>query len=219
MGSLNRRTLFGAAAIGVPALAMPAAVAADNRDARLIALGEQDGRLYEQFVAASARTKAAYARYQARLPKPSPVLTITRSDAFRFGAALYGQVGRSLTQRDRDWLSTWLEQTHLRSGNHSLVEGRARDLIAAYDEDDRTERRVSVATGLRAASVAEGELYERLTEVEGQIVALPCHTMDGARVKARIARRYNQPDEDDQQDWGVKAAMQVVDLVLQKGAH
>lgn len=214
----TRRSLFaiaGAAAL-VPAVAM-AAPAPTHADAELIALGLEDERLHAAYEAASAVRSEAFRRLQAMQPTPPPELIIKRMDVWDFFGDMHLYIGKEADDYVVRRVKTWLASEHLRAWNFKRVEDRAHEIIAAYERHAAAVTVAEHRSGLTRACQVEDDAYEALSDNEDRIMALPCRTLEGARIKARLARR-NIP-EDTKVSGYVRHAMEVVDFVLRGAAH
>jgi hypothetical protein len=214
---LNRRHLFAAGA-AVAVIAAPAVAAASQPDAELLELGANYERVVADYRAATARSEATYQDFKAQRPCPPPALIVTRKDAFDFGA-FHSQVSRPLTPHGYVHLEKWLTNTGVRSQAASArLEPRVRELLKAYDDHETATQRVLAAVGHKAASDAEDGLYDRLCELERAILAAPCTTLAGLKVKAQVAD-YNRAPEDHTPNFSEVAAFSVVDLILNGGLN
>jgi len=214
---LNRRHLFAASA-AVAVIAAPAIVVASQPDAELLELGAKYERVVADYKAATARSEATYQDFKAQRPSPPPALIVTRKDAFDFGG-LHHQVSRPLNPHGYDYLEKWLPDTGNRNNAASTrLEPRARELLKAYDDHEEATQRILAAVGHKAASDVEDGLYERLCEIERAILAAPCSTLAGLKVKAMVADNNRAP-EDHTPNFSEIAAFAVVDLILNGGLN
>lgn len=213
MQALNRRTLFGAAALAGTALAVPAMAQVALDDADLLALGRDHERLFAEYGAAKHQTSKAHTAYKRRLPAPT-VITATDARVFQ---GLHNAAGKEASWA-YEYLQKWLAAPHTRTSMPS-AEARARELIKASEEQDKVEQRIAAETGLDRAGEREDDLYERLCDIEADIVAARCTTMAGLVIKARVARRLIPDGHSVENDWSDTVALSVIDVVLKMGAH
>ncbi|GAA0212391.1 hypothetical protein QOZ96_003608 [Brevundimonas nasdae] len=61
--------------------------------------------------------------------------------------------------------------------------------------------------------------YSRVGEIEEQIVATPCSTMEGLKVKARVAKEVLYPTTSVDNDWRDTVGLSVVDAILNGGLN
>lgn len=214
---LNRRHIFGASAAALIASVPAVSVAAPAADAELLALGAQYEQAFAEYQRAIATSKTTWDAFLARRPEPSAAMVMSRNDAIDFG--LFKNAGHPLTLYSYRALERWLSQPALRNGAASKrLEPRARALMKAYDDHEAAEERLVIATGHKAATAAEDALYDRVCELEKAILAAPCTTLAGIRVKAVVADN-NRPLASHTPDFSEEAAFTVVDLILKGGLN
>ncbi|MGX1587355.1 hypothetical protein [Brevundimonas diminuta] len=97
-------------------------------------------------------------------------------------------------------------------------------LGAAYErakfELDEAARVADLARQGDAADAADEQwekAYSRFNEIEDKIVALPCHSLDGLKVKAMVAKYRLDPVSSPDCDWKDICALSVVDFILSGG--
>lgn len=212
---LNRRDVFSAAA-AVAVIAAPAVTVASVRtDSALLELGAEYERVVAAHQAAVTRSATTYLDFKVNRPSPPDALIVSRADAFDF-SILHAQISRPLTAHGYVHLEKWLADKASRNQAASLrLEPRARELLKAYDDHEAATQRVMDAVGHKQASDAEERLYERVCELERSILAAPCTSLAGLKVKALVA--HNNREQDDVMDLSERAAFAVVDYVMNGG--
>lgn len=214
---LNRRTFFGATA-AVAAMAAPAVTVADvSADAALLDMGRQWEALVERQAAAEAegrRLKVIFDRTKPRAPR----LRITQEDCER-GIGRNGGVGATIPwesvllicRRAREWRA---QPEHM-PGRLKWAERFER----AYERHDTALRIHAESIGLTAADDEYDAAYHALNAIEERIVAAHCSTLEGLRIKARVAKRLVPPTTDTDNDWHDTAALSVIDSILSGGLN
>ncbi len=222
MGSLNRRALFGVA----PAVALaglPAVVGASIRsDTGLQYLGSRYEEACAAYDAASKQEDEAEERFVAtHIPKP--VAHATEEDIAR---GIGAQAGLAAGERI-PWVEVVRVNRNLRDGwtidltsPLSLSRARWAEKYAALMATHRAnEKAVQDRVGLTAAEARAQEALRVKNEIEEAIVAAPCSTMAGLRVKAMVAKRLVPGVDDTENDWHDTAALSVIDVLLRMGAN
>ncbi|GEM_PF-2764698 len=85
--------------------------------------------------------------------------------------------------------------------------GRVADLARQGDAADAAD----------AADEQWERAYSRFNEIEDKIVALPCHSLEGLKVKAMVAKYRLDPVSSPDCDWKDICALSVVDFILSGG--
>ena len=217
---LNRRLFFGATA-AVAAMAAPAvSVANVSADAALLDMGRQWEAAVARRAAATATADRLQGEYVKTKPRP-PRLTATKEDCAR-GLDIYGGVGATIpwervqliVRRAAEWKNDRLQQ--------STMDGRskwAERFVRADERHDAALRVHADRIGLTAADDEYDAAYSALSDLEDQIIAAPCSTLAGLRVKARVAKRLIPPTTDTDNDWHDTAALNVIDALLSGGLN
>lgn len=214
---LSRRSMFGASAAAIIASVPAVTVASPSADAALLDLGLRYEKAFADYQQAVSTSKATWAAFKARRPEPSPAMMVSQIDAIDFG--IFKNAGQPLSIYSYRALERWLSRPDLRNTRASdQMEPRARALMQAYDEHEAAEERMVVATGHKAASEAEDALYEKACELERAIIATPCSTLAGLRVKAMVAHNNREP-ADHEPDFPTTAAFSVIDALLNGGLN
>lgn len=215
---LSRRSMFGASAAAIIASVPVVSVAAPSADAALLELGRQDEQLYAAYQAAQRVTTAAYERYTAQRPQPSGVLIATKDDETRFHQREL-KAGEPIDGVTVVYLKESLPRLEggalFHPGKEYRPLTRAKEIIAAHDKLLEDDAKVSRRVGLEQAGEAEDEAYDRLSENEIKIRDARCHTLEGAKIKARVASRYRNATP----DFAGEVAMGIVDLILNGGLN
>lgn len=212
----SRRAILGALAaapvVSVPVLAaLPAAAGEPHPDAALLALGAWFEAAETAYRAACRRAEEIEAAIV--LPeKPAAIYAAEGDDAL--GLARYA----AERDDGRHWYivgradaspKPGLRQPRLRLAErdatpadglpaHSTVaryvpwpeaQARADEIVSAYEAWVAERDRIDVESGLEAANRASDALGEELSDIEAAIEDATARTLDGLRVKARMARR------------------------------
>lgn len=211
---LNRRTFFSATA-AVTAMAAPALTVADvSADAALLDMGRQWEALVERQAAAEAevrRLKVIFDRTKPRAPR----LRITQEDLDRGVGMRTGRLGDIIGPEELRRIVR-----NAKTYTPDVMPTRykwARRFIRA---DESYEQRLddhSKAIGLMAADAEYDAAYDARCALEERIVAAPCATLAGLRVKARVAKHLIPPITDTENDWHDTAALAVIDSILSGG--
>lgn len=97
-------------------------------------------------------------------------------------------------------------------------------LGSAYErakfELDEAARVADLARQGDAADAADEQwekAYSRFNEIEDKIVALPCRSLEGLKVKAMVAKYRLDPVSSPDCDWKDICALSVVDFILSGG--
>lgn len=211
----SRRAILGALAtapvVSVPVLAaLPAAAGEPHPDAALLALGARFEAAETAYRAACRRAEEIEAAIV--LPeKPAAIYVAEGDRALR--------LENYATERDdgRFWYIVppahaerqGLRRAHFRNRErpaipadrlpaHSTVvervpwpeaQARADEIVSAYEAWVAERDRIDVESGLEAANRASDALGEELSDIEAAIEDATARTLDGLRVKARMARR------------------------------
>lgn len=208
---LNRRTFFGTTA-AVAIAAAPAVTVADvSADRELLELGRQWEIAVERRATAIELADRLLAEHERTKPK-TPRLRATAEDCER-GIGRSGGVGTTIPwesvllicRRAREWRA---QPEHM-PGRLKWAERFER----AYERHDTALRRHADSIGLTAADAA----YDALNAIEERIVAARCSTLEGLRVKARVAKRLIPPVTDVDNDWHDTAALAVIESILNGG--
>ncbi len=212
---LNRRTFFATTA-AVAIAAAPAATVADvSADRELLELGRQWEIAVERRVTATDLADRLLAEYERTKPK-TPRLRATAEDCERgisrnVGATIPWESVLLTCRRAREW-RTQPEHT---PGRLKWVERFER----AYERHNTALKVHAKSIGLTAADDEYDAAYDALNAIEERIVAARCSTLDGLRVKARVAKRLIPPVTDVENDWHDTAALAVIDSILSGGLN
>lgn len=213
---LNRRLFFGATA-AVAAMTAPAVTVANvGADAELLEMGRQWEVLFEQKEAAYAEAARLQDLFDASKPPP-PRLRITQEDlnrgvgmrAARLGGVISPEEFRRILRNAKTYTPDvvptrykWSRRFIRADEAHiTRVEARRRaiGLCALEDECDR--------------------LYDAIRALEDRIIAEPCSTLAGARVKARVAKTLIPGPDQVDNDWHDTAALSVINSILNGGLN
>lgn len=209
---LNRRTFFGTTA-AVAIAAAPAVTVADvSADRELLELGRQWEIAVERRATAIELADRLLAEHERTKPK-TPRLRATAEDCER-GIGRNGGVGTTIPwesvllicRRAREWRA----QPEPMPGRLKWAERFER----AYERHDTALRRHAESIGLTTADAEYDAAYDALNAIEERIVAAPCSSLEGLRVKARVAKRLIPPITDTENDWHDTAALTVIDSIL-----
>jgi hypothetical protein len=176
MSQPNRRNALALVAT-LPALAVPAAVAAmDSPDAELMALGREFDRLALVLNDCFRRSSAAYDQAKAMMIEAPDALRpkvgdmdvgLRPPECSNVGDGLYGHFD---------------VPGYIRGIDHP----RAREIVQAYDLWKASEERAYERSGHNEIH-REIELHHQAIDpIMEQIIALPAHTIEGMKVKARV---------------------------------
>jgi hypothetical protein len=200
MSMLNRRNALTAVAT-LPALAAPAAVAAmDSPDAELIVLGREFDRLALALNDCFRRSGVAHEQAEAmRIEAPDALRPKVgdRKAGLRIPESVNVDVG----------LYGHNDVGHIRHIDHP----RAREIVQAYDLWNASGDEASKRCGCRAIE-REIDLHnQEIDPIMERITALPAHTLEGMKVKARVTF-YCSVGQITNEDHGsdVQSAMSIV---------
>lgn len=196
----RRRLLAGAFALpAVAAAAAAPALAAGDRDAALLQLGRQHEAARAHSEALWERANATFETALAQHPPKPEALRILPNDWNVPGIhtparqRLAGLMDGECVAR---WRESFTNQPDPKWSYRDQFIARRAEVLAAWDGWVDAKERVNVACGLRdieaQADAAEGALLE----LERRIFAARAHTIEGMRLKARIARAVlgEEPD-------------------------
>lgn len=212
---LNRRIFFGATA-AVAAMAAPVVTVANvSADRDLLDLGRQWEAAVErqdQAAATAEYLSAEYAKTKPRFPR----LKATKEDCAR-GLDCYGGIGATIpwdrVQKIVRSAPAWRQQKLLQA----TIDGRpkwAERFVRADERYDAALKAHADRIGLTAADDEFDAAYDARCSLEERIVAAPCSTLAGLRVKARVAKRLIPQPSDTENDWHDTAALAVMDALL-----
>jgi hypothetical protein len=205
---LNRRNALTAVAT-LPALAVPAAVAAmDSPDAELMALGREFDRLALVINDCFRRSSAAYDHAKAMMIDAPDALRPKVGDrqaglsppkCSNVGNGLYGHFDIS---------------GYIRGIDHP----RAREIVQAYDLWKASEERAYERAGFNEIYREIESHNEAMGPISDRIIALPAHTIEGMKVKARVSFYCHVGMVHDNESPDVESAMSIViDLLRMQG--
>jgi hypothetical protein len=209
MSMLNRRNALTAVAT-LPALAAPAAVAAmDSPDAELMALGREFDRLALVINDCFRRSSAAYDQAKAMMIEAPDALRpkigdmeagLRPPECSNVGDGLYGHFDIS---------------GYIRGIDHP----RAREIVQAYDLWKASEERAYERSGFNEIHREIDTHYEAIKPIEQRIIALPAHTIEGMKVKARVTFYcyVGNVGDGDETTEHQSAASIVIDLLRMQG--
>lgn len=212
---LNRRTFFGASA-ALASAAAPAVTFADvSADRELLELGRQWEIAVERRATATELADRLLAEYDRTKPK-TPRLRATAEDCERgisrnVGATIPWESVLLTCRRAREWRA---QPEHM-PGRLKWAERFER----AYERHDTALRLHAESIGLTAADAEYDAAYHALNAIEERIVAARCSTLEGLRIKARVAKRLVPPTTDTDNDWHDTAALSVIDSILSGGLN
>lgn len=207
MGSLNRRALFGAA----PALAvigLPVAAVAFNADQQLVDLGMRWDRATLDADRLGVELDEALDRFKAAKPSP-PRVRVTKADERRSRHVAGETWGWPDVEKVAKDAIEWRREPQ-RHPSRIAWAGRFEKAVANHKA---SVANAEIITGYAAAHEAYERAYQMVWSIERSIMALPCRTLPGAQIKARVAAK------NDDNDVGSALSSQVCAFILKMGAH
>ncbi len=219
---LNRRHIFGASAAALIASVPAVSVAAPAADADLIALGARYEATWAEYHRAMERSKAAYKAFEQACPLPPETMRLTRADALDFGLD-WRAVGEMMCPIEHRKISSRLADPRVTSlqsaGATARLRKRGQELIAAYDAHAALVERIEKQSGYVEADLAEDVLWQRVKDLQQDIVDAPCSTMAGLRVKALVCTHVLKPTTDVDNDWPETVGLSVANAILNGGLN
>lgn len=191
MTATTRRALFAAAP--VLALAATPVAAAINPDAELLTLADRWHRAMLAEEAADDACEEAQQRAQKSVEVPAALYPrLTGTPDFVAGLPMLRR-GQRYREFHRDRIQTMYE------GNRKIFEAvgcnrfsmdRCKEVLDALDWHAAAIAAAEAKEGVARLREAGQQAYLVVADIEAQILALRATTIDGLRVKAKIAGRY-----------------------------
>lgn len=201
----TRRALFAAAA-ALPAVVALPAMAGPHADADLLALYDRWVTAHAAYHEAEDRAEEVWITVYRSTPIPDALQSNYGAQArglpdFAAGLPVPNRVSKQYEVSHRDQVARalgWSKSAFQQSGINRRSMERCQEVLDALDRLKADREANMAAAGYRALADRTAELARVLDDIEQQLVKAKATTMEGLRVKAAFARRYNdRPDGDD----------------------